>query len=161
MKTLPSVLTFAVLFGFTNFMNAQKNPEEQAVRRVVADFVEALNRNDMKVFGGLFTKDADFVVVTGKYLKGRDDIVTYHAGLEVAGDFKGSHLEAISVALRFLRPDVALVRAATRRTEDAGKWTRTSFPMFVLTKQGREWLITAVQNTATSGAPPTPVGSPR
>ena len=28
---------------------------------------------------------------------------------------------------------------------------RTSFPMFVLTKQGESWLIAAVQNTLTSG----------
>ena len=28
---------------------------------------------------------------------------------------------------------------------------RTSFPMFVLTKQGESWLMAAVQNTLTSG----------
>ena len=30
---------------------------------------------------------------------------------------------------------------------------RTSFPMFVLTKGEKEWLIIAVQNTLTSGTP--------
>ena len=30
---------------------------------------------------------------------------------------------------------------------------RTSFPMFVLTKQGESWLIAAVQNTLTGGPP--------
>jgi len=37
---------------------------------------------------------------------------------------------------------------------------RTSFPMFVLTKQGESWLIAAVQNTLTSGPPVPPVGTP-
>ena len=29
----------------------------------------------------MFAEDADFVVITGKYLEGRNEIVTYHARL--------------------------------------------------------------------------------
>jgi hypothetical protein len=65
------------------------------------------------------------------------------------------------VAVRFLRPEVALVRVATKRTENEGKEMRTSFPMFVLTKEGKIWLIDAVQNTLTSGPPVTPAGAPK
>src|SRR6266849_4419003 len=36
---------------------------------------------------------------------------------------------------------------------------RTSFPIFVLTKQGNPWLMVAVQNTLTSGPTVTPVGT--
>jgi hypothetical protein len=68
----------------------------------------------------LFTEDADFVVITGQYLKGRNAIVTYHAGL-FAGAFQGSRLDVTSVAIRFLRPDVAVARVATRRTENRGE----------------------------------------
>jgi uncharacterized protein (TIGR02246 family) len=91
-------------------------------------------------------------VITGKYLKGRNEILTYHAGL-FADDFQGSHLDVTSVAIRLLRRDVAVARVATRRTENGGKGMRMSFPMFVLTKQGKSWLIAAVQNTLTSGPP--------
>jgi SnoaL-like domain len=45
-------------------------------RKVVADFAEAINRGDSKSFVALFTEDADFVVTTGKYLKGRNEIAT-------------------------------------------------------------------------------------
>lgn len=60
----------------------------------------------------MFAEDADFVVITGKYLKGRNEIVTYHAEL-FTGGFQGSYLEVTSVAIRFLRPDVAVARVAT------------------------------------------------
>jgi uncharacterized protein (TIGR02246 family) len=153
-------LAFAALLAFAAFMNAQEKSEEAAARRVIAGFAEAINRGDAKAFGALFTEDADFVVITGKYLKGRNEIVTYHAGL-FTGAFQGSHLDVTSVAIRFLRPDVAVARVATKRTENGGKEMRTSFPMLVLTKHGEAWLITAVQNTLTSGPPVPPVGTPK
>ena len=160
MKSVPLIRAFAALLAFTTFINAQEKSEEQAVRRVVADFAEAINRGDAKAFAALFAEDADFVVITGKYLKGRNEIVTYHARL-FTDEFQGSHLDVTSVAVRFLRTDVAVARVATKRTENGGKEMRTSFPMFVLTKQGESWLIAAVQNTLTSGPPVPPVGTPK
>jgi uncharacterized protein (TIGR02246 family) len=159
MKSVLLAVAFVALFAFAPFTNAQAKSEEQAVRKVVADFAEAINRGDAKSFAALFAEDADFVVITGKYLKGRNEIVTYHAELFTNG-FQGSRLEVTSVAIRFLRPDVAVARVATKRTENGGKEMRTSFPMFVLTKQGESWLIAAVQNTLTSGPVIPPVGTP-
>jgi uncharacterized protein (TIGR02246 family) len=159
MKSVLRTSALIVLIAFTTSINAQRKTEEQAVRRVVADFAEAINRGDARAFAALFAEDADFVVITGKYLKGRDEIVTYHAEL-FTGDFQDSHLEVTSVSVRFLRPDVAVARVATKRTENKGKEMRTSFPMFVLTKQSESWLIAAVQNTLTSGPPIPPVGVP-
>ena len=152
MKCVPLAPAFAVLLAFVTFTNAQEKSEEQAVRKVIAEFAEAINQGDTKAFAALFTDDADFVVITGKYLKGRNDILTYHSGL-FTGGFQGSHLDVTSVSIRFLCPDVAVARVATKRTENGGKEMRTSFPMFVLTKQRQSWLIAAVQNTLTSGPP--------
>jgi uncharacterized protein (TIGR02246 family) len=160
MKSVPLTLVFIVLVAFTTVMNAQEQSGEQAVPRVVADFAGAINRGAAKAFAALFAEDADFVVITGKYLKGRNEIVTYHARL-FTDDFQGSHLDVTSVAIRFLRTDVAVARVGTKRTENGGKEMRTSFPMFVLTKQGESWLIAAVQNTLTSGPPVPPVGTPK
>jgi len=129
------LLALVALLAFTSSINAEDKSQERAVRKALADFAEALNRGDAEAFAGLFTEDADFVVITGKYLKGRNEIVTYHASL-FSGDFQGSHLDVTSVAVRFLRPDVAIARISTKRTENGGKEMRTSFPMFVLTKQG-------------------------
>lgn len=160
MKSVPPSLALIALLAFTTLTTAQAQSGEQAVRRVVADFAEAINRGDAKAFAALFAEDADFVVITGKYLKGRNEIVTYHARL-FTDDFQGSHLDVTSVAVRFLRTDVAVARVGTKRTENGGKEMRTSFPMFVLTKEGESWLIAAVQNTLTSGPPVPSVGTPK
>jgi uncharacterized protein (TIGR02246 family) len=159
MRSAPLALTLVAVLAFTTSLDAQGKTEEPAVRKVVADLAEAINRGNSEAFAALFTEDADFVVITGKYLKGRNEIVTYHAGL-FTGSFKGSHLDVTSVAIRFLRPDVAVARVATKRAEDGGKEMRTSFPMLVLTKEGKSWLIAAAQNTLTSGTPIPPVGAP-
>src|ERR1700675_3489975 len=142
MKSALLTVVFIVLLAFTTVTNAQEQSGEQAVRRVVADFAGAINRGDAKVFAALFAEDADFVVITGKYLKSRNEIVTYHARL-FTDDFQDSHLDVTSVAIRFLRTDVAVAHVATKRTATGGKEMRTSFPMFVLTKQGESWLIAA------------------
>jgi uncharacterized protein (TIGR02246 family) len=160
MKSVPLAMAFISLLVFSIFINGQEKSEEQAVRKAVANFAETVNRGDAKAFAALFTEDADFVVITGRYLKGRNEIVTYHAGLFADG-FRGSHLDVTSVTIRFLRPDVAVARVVTKRTENGGKEMRTSLPMFVFTKQGESWLITAVQNTLTSGPPIPPVGAPK
>ena len=86
--------------------------------------------------------------------------MTYHARL-FTDDFQGSPLDVTSVAIRFLRTDLAVARVTTKRTENGGREMRTSFPMFVLTKQGESWVIAAVQNTLTSGPRVPPVGSPK
>jgi hypothetical protein len=53
--------------------------KEQDVRKVLSSFVDIWNRNDLPIsFGKLFTSDADFVVLSGTYLKGRDEIVAHH-----------------------------------------------------------------------------------
>jgi uncharacterized protein (TIGR02246 family) len=143
-ETTKSVLLALVaLLAFASSINAEDKSEEQAVRRVLADFAQGINRGDAKAFAALFTEHANFVVITGNYLKGRNEIVTYHAGL-FSGDFQASHLDVTSVAVRFLRPDIAIARISTKGTENGGKQMRTSFPMFVLTKQGESWLIAAV-----------------
>jgi uncharacterized protein (TIGR02246 family) len=156
--SLPRVLVAVALLALTGPANGRGATDDQAIRKVITGFVDAINRNDIKAFEALFTDDADFVVITGKYLKGLTEIVTYHAEL-FTGSFKGSHLDITSTDIRFLRPDVAIARVATKRTENEGKEMRTSFPIFVLTRRADKWLITAVQNTLTSGPPIPPVGT--
>src|SRR5262249_25158418 len=137
--SLPQVLVAMAILALTSSANGQGASEEQAIRKVITDFVDAIDRSDIKAFEALFTDDADFVVITGKYLKGRTEIVTYHAQL-LTGSFKGSHLDITSTDIRFLRPDVAIARVATKRTENEGKEMRTSFPIFVLTRRADKWL---------------------
>jgi ketosteroid isomerase-like protein len=61
-----------------------KGKDELAVRKILSDFAATWNANDMGAFGQLFATDADFVVITGKLLKGRSEIQGYHSGSRAA-----------------------------------------------------------------------------
>jgi uncharacterized protein (TIGR02246 family) len=136
--------------------------DAQAIQKLLADFTGAWNRHDMRAFSELFTNDADFVVISGKHLKGRAEIFTYHDGLH-KGAFKNRQQSSKWNDLRFIRPDVAIGHVAFEATSTSGDQAlkRTALATVVLTKKGGRWLITALQNTLLSGPPPGAVSSRR
>src|SRR6478752_5246247 len=81
--------------------------DEQQIRKVGDDFCAAYNRHDMKAFADLYTEGADFVVASGRHLKGRDEIFRFHADLH-KGVLKDRQLAGRFEDIRLLRPGVAL-----------------------------------------------------
>src|SRR2546425_6333334 len=124
--------------------HAQVGGDEHAIQQVLLDFVAAWNHHDMKAWSNLFTDDADFVVITAKHLKGRDEIARYHEGLH-QGPFRSHQMRAGWEDIRFLRGDVALGHIKFEPGNDETK--RTARATAVLVKQNGNWLITAFQNT--------------
>jgi uncharacterized protein (TIGR02246 family) len=135
--------------------DAQK---EQAVRKVLSSFVDIWNRNDMRTsFGKLFTSDADFVVLSGTYLKGRDEIVAHHIKIR-AGVYGDSHLVWNPIRIKLVRPDVAVAEVATEMT--FGQDKRNTFATIVLVQENSQWFITSMENTLVFG-PEGPCPSPK
>ncbi|HET9001598.1 MAG TPA: SgcJ/EcaC family oxidoreductase [bacterium] len=136
---------------------------EDAVRRAVNGFAEAWNRHDMDGLGALFTPDADFVNVTGRWWKGRQGIQTSHAfthatisqsspGVDVPahayGIFKVSNFHFDRIDVRLIRPDVAIAHGAWTMVGDSRTTESRSGTMtFVVTRDRDRWLIRAAQNT--------------
>ena len=130
--------------------------DEQAIRKVMQGYTETWDRHDMRVWSQLFAEDADFVVMTGKYLKGRAEIEAYHTALH-AGVYKDVGSSGVpSLAVRFLRPDVAIVRVSAEITYNEGKGNRTAAAVLVVTKHGQQWLIDTAQSTLAAGTPVAP-----
>ena len=127
--------------------------DEEAIRKVMADYDGTWNQHDVKAHAQLFTEDADFVDVVGAYLKGRSEIERQHTEMHT-GQYKDSHMTTISVAVRFLRPDVAVVHRAAELVSGRGSVKRRMFVTGVMTKQDNRWLIAAAQNTQRSGQAP-------
>jgi uncharacterized protein (TIGR02246 family) len=126
--------------------DAQK---EQDVRKVLLSFVDIWNRNEVQAsFGKLFTSDADFVVLSGTYLKGRDEIVAHHVKIR-KGVYGDSHLVWNPMRIKFVRPDVAVAEVATEIT--FGKEKRNTFATIVLVRENSEWLIASMENTMVWG----------
>jgi uncharacterized protein (TIGR02246 family) len=175
MKLIRILLVCASLSGTVRVVDAQGPREDQAIRKVLRDFHDALNARDFKKFGECLADDAEFVNVTATLAKGRDEIVKMHErALNVV--YKGIDFKALEantpepvVTIRFIRPDVAIVHsqiapgdsqaaeaaAAAMHMQKPGKDSR-QVVISVLSKHGDKWLIDSAQNTVWGLAPTAP-----
>ncbi len=131
---------------------AGDSSDEQEIKDVFAAFSASWNQPGMSGFGDLFTEDADFVVITGKWIKGRREIVSYHKEL-LGKNYNGSHSFMDSVTVRFLQPNVAIAHVASGATymADGKEQKRTGLGTATMVKVNGKWLIAAFHNTLTSG----------
>ena len=107
---LASLLTAAVW--------AQKPADEAAVRDVVKRYVDARDAKDPKATEALFTADADQLVSSGVWRKGREEVVKgTMASSEAAGGKRTITVESV----RWLSSDVAI---AFHRAGAAGSMLR-------------------------------------
>ncbi len=124
------------------------NTDEAALRQIVKQVEDAWNAHDGKAFAAPFAADADYVIVNGMYIKGRDTIEKGHVSL-FATTYKESRNAATIKSIRFLRPDVAAVHVEWNLEYSAGGETRKGHAMntMVMTKDGGKWSISVFQNT--------------
>jgi uncharacterized protein (TIGR02246 family) len=128
--------------------------DERAIHEIATGFASAWNRHDMKALSELCAEDADFVVITGRHLKGREEIFTYHDALH-KGIFKDRVLSAQLRDVRFIRSDVAVGHLGFEGDDASGDERRktAAFATIVVAKQDGKWLITAFHNTLLTGPP--------
>ena len=131
----------------TGSLEAQLSREgEQDIRSMLTGFSDIWARADIKAFEQLLTEDAEWVTRTGTFLKGRREVVAHHATI-MTGIFAGSRVVWEPLAVRFVRPDVAVVHVAAQLTLRDGTRRPGGMVTLVLVKQPGRWWITAVQNT--------------
>jgi uncharacterized protein (TIGR02246 family) len=122
-----------------------------AARAVAVGLVADWNSHDMKSFAELFAEDADFVNVIGLWWRGRPEIQKEHETLH-ATRMRNSNLIAAEIAVRLLRPDVAVIHVRWQLTGDTGidgvrLPPRQGVLSFVTVRTGSKWLIASAQNT--------------
>jgi len=132
------------------------NNDESAVRNVLAEFTDSWNRHDMAAFGRLFAESCDYINIAGVHWKGVQEIVQRQAEL-FQNRLKTAVRTLTSVEVRFETPDVALVHA-TWDVTGSSRPTGGAVPVLkeittmVMVKTNGKWLITAFQNTESSGS---------
>ena len=128
--------------------------DAQQIRKVGDDFCAAYNRHDMKAFADLYTEGADFVVASGRHLKGRDEIFRFHADLH-KGVLKDRQLAGRFEDIRLLRPGVALGHMSFEGNASSGdeRQKTTGYATVVLLKADGRWLIETFHSTLRSGSP--------
>jgi uncharacterized protein (TIGR02246 family) len=133
MRFLLAVLLLAPAF-------AQKPADEAAVRDVVRRYVDARDHRDAKATEALFTADADQLVSSGVWRKGREEVVRgTMASSEAAGGKRTIAVESV----RFLSADVAI---ADGRYEIAGQEARKMWTSIICVRKPEGWRIAAIRN---------------
>jgi uncharacterized protein (TIGR02246 family) len=136
----------------------QASADEKALRDLPRAFSNAWAAHDARELARIVSEDVAFVNVGAIWLQGRVDFEKYHSRI-LQGRFKNSTNVPLDTNIRFLRPDLALVRWSWRidgETDSAG----TSLPprhglmTFIAEKRAGQWLVVAGQNTNAGPARP-------
>jgi uncharacterized protein (TIGR02246 family) len=122
--------------------------DEAAIRENVRGMEVGWNTKSGALFAKSFAADADYVVVNGMHIRGREAIAQGHQRI-FDTIYKNSTVTISIKQIRFLRPDVAVVHVQGVNKVRQGEETREMNAMItlVLTKEKGEWKIAAFQNT--------------
>jgi uncharacterized protein (TIGR02246 family) len=122
--------------------------DEAAIRENVKQMQDGWNTKSGALFAKPFAADADYVVINGMQIKGREAIGKGHQQI-FDTIFKDSTLSLSVEQIRVLRPDVAVAHVAGHNKVRQGEKTSESDAVItlVLTKDQGEWKIAAFQNT--------------
>ena len=114
-----------------------------AVRAVVASYVDAREKRDATALAALFTDDADQLVSSGEWRRGRDAVVS--GGLASSARTSGARTIEIET-VRFVSPDVAVADGRYEIAAAAGTPARQMWTTFVMARRAGTWRISAIRN---------------
>lgn len=128
---------------------AADGADDAAIRENVRQLEAGWNAKDGALLAKPFAADADYVVINGSYVKGREAIAEGHQRI-FDTVYKESTLSLSVKQVRMLRPDVAVVYVKGTNKTPRGAQTHTAeaFMTLVMTKESGAWKIAAFQNTA-------------
>lgn len=128
--------------------------DEASIRKIVIAVKDGWNAGDGRAFAAPFAEDADYVIVNGMRIKGREIIAAGHQNI-FDTIYKNSQIAATIESVRFLRDDVAVAHIEWHLKYRAGNEARESKSMnsMVMTRQGGRWVIAAFHNTPIGSAP--------
>jgi len=151
MRTL--ITMFLLLFASVHAPFAQSNREadEAAIRENVKQMESGWNTKSGALFAKPFAEDADYVVINGNHIKGRQVIETQHQRI-FDTIYKDTTLTLNVKQIRFIRPDVAVVHVSGHRDGPTKELNQGAIITIIMIKEKEGWRITAFQNTAV--APP-------
>src|SRR5215472_14768980 len=110
--------------------------DEAAIKGVVARYVDAREKRDAAAIAALFTADADQLVSSGEWRKGREAVVKGTlASSEASGGRRTIEVETV----RFLTPDVALADGRYEIAGASGAATRRMWSTFLITRTKDGW----------------------
>jgi uncharacterized protein (TIGR02246 family) len=136
-------------------VTTQSSGDEAAIKEVVARYVDARDRKDAAATEALFTADADQLVSSGEWRKGRDAVVR---GTMASSESSGGKRTITVETVRFVTPDAALADGRYEIAGLNGAPPRRMWSTFLIARTSGGWRIAAIRNMlpapAASQAPP-------
>lgn len=117
--------------------------EEAAIREVVQKYVDARENKNAQAIEGLFTNDADQLVSSGEWRKGRSEVVR---GTLASSQRSGGKRAITITSIRFVASSVALADGRYEITELAGGESRKMWTTLILIRGSDGWRIAAIRN---------------
>ena len=114
--------------------------DETAVKELVGRYNAARDSEEPGAIRSLFTSDADQLVSSGEWRRGREQLV--EGMLRSSRNNPGQRTLTVE-SVRFLLPDVAIADA---RYEIAGAATRHMWSTFVAVRTPDGWRLSAIRN---------------
>ncbi len=134
--------------AFAGCLLAQGPADEAAVRQVVQKYVDAREAKDAHAIEALFTSDADQLVSTGEWRKGRAAVVK---GTMASSQNSGGKRTITVTSVRFLAPGVAIADGRYEITGMADGTSRKMWASLTLTRGAGGWRIAAIRNMLPAG----------
>jgi uncharacterized protein (TIGR02246 family) len=155
MRSLFGILIAMVsLAGVHELQAVAARPADEApVREIVQKYMDARDRQDGHALESIFTSDADQLVSSGEWRKGRAEVVR---GTLASSRNTGGQRTITVEAVRFLSNDVAIADGRYELTGLAGGETRKMWTTMVLTRTSDSWRIAAIRNMLPAPPVPTP-----
>ena len=143
MKTLLTALLCLALTPVAWAQVATISPaDEQAIKDLVASYHAARSLDDPKAIGALFMADADQLVSTGEWRRGRDALVQ---GMMKSTQARPGTRTITVETVRILSPGVAIADARYVIEED-GAEPRRMWSTFLAVRTIQGWKIGALRN---------------
>ena len=141
-----SAMAVILLFTGTLAGRPQGKPDrakdEAAIRDVVKEYFGSRDRRDAATLATLFTADADQLVSSGEWRRGREELVK--GTLASSQQTTGTRTIAIET-IRFPLADVAIADGRYEITGGSGG-DRRMWSTFVMARQEGRWQISAIRN---------------
>jgi len=152
MRLFPGCLAGVILvFSLFGQAPAGVNSGETSIREIVRKYMDARERQDARALEALFTADADQLVSSGEWRKGRSEVTR---GTLASSQNTGGKRTITVESVRFLAPDVALADGRYELTGLAGGESRKMWTTLVLTRTSDGWHIAAIRNMLPASPPP-------
>jgi len=117
--------------------------DDRAIKDVVARYVDARDRRDAKAIEDLFTPDADQLVSSGEWRRGRDAVVR---GTMASSESSGGKRTIAVETVRFVTPDAALADGRYEIAGLNGAPARRMWSTFLIARTPDGWRIAAIRN---------------